>query len=136
MNQPWVYMCSPSRPSLPPPSPSHPSGSSQRTSPEHPVSCIEPRLAICFTYDNIHVSVLFSQILPPLRSPTESKSLFFTCAIEKESTFMNSNFKSPPLFWKGVTSFHSPLAFHLLFATRSPGVSPTQSPGVTQVYLG
>ena len=29
---------------LPPPSPSHPSGSSQCTSPEHPVSCIEPNL--------------------------------------------------------------------------------------------
>ena len=27
---------------LPPPSPYHPSGSSQRTSPEHPVSCIKP----------------------------------------------------------------------------------------------
>ena len=32
----------------PPPSPSHPSGSSQCTSPEHPVSCIEPGLAILF----------------------------------------------------------------------------------------
>ena len=42
------------------------------------VSCIEPGLAICFTYDNIHVSMLFSQIIPPLLSPTESKSLFFT----------------------------------------------------------
>ena len=35
MNQPWVYMCSPSWIPLPPPSPSHPSGSSQCTSPEH-----------------------------------------------------------------------------------------------------
>ena len=40
MNQPWVYMCPPSRTHLPPPSPSHPSVSSQCTSPEHPVSCI------------------------------------------------------------------------------------------------
>ena len=46
--------------------------------PEHPVSCIEPGLAICFTYDNIHVSMLFSQIIPPSPSPTESKSLFYT----------------------------------------------------------
>ena len=37
MNQPWVYMCSLSWTSLPPPSPSHPSGSTQCTSPEHPV---------------------------------------------------------------------------------------------------
>ena len=54
---------------LPPPSPSHPSGSSQCTSPEHPVSCIEPGLEIYFTYDNIHGSVLFSQIIPPSPSP-------------------------------------------------------------------
>ena len=40
------------------------------TSSEHPVSCIEPGLAICFTYDNIHVLMLFSQIIPPLPSPT------------------------------------------------------------------
>ena len=39
MNQLWVYMCSPSLSPLPPPSLSHPSGSSQCTSPEHPVSC-------------------------------------------------------------------------------------------------
>ena len=57
--------------------PPHLSGSSQCTSPEHPDSCIEPGLEICFTYGNIHVSMLFSQIIPPLSSPTESKSLFF-----------------------------------------------------------
>ena len=78
MNQPWVYMCSPSRTPLSPPSPSQPSGSSQCTSPEHPVSCIEPGLAIYFTYDNMHVSMLFSQIIPSSPSPTESKRLFFT----------------------------------------------------------
>ena len=61
-----------------PPSPYHPSGSSQCTSTEHPVSCIEPGLAICFTYDNIHVSMPFSQIIPPSPSPTESKRLFYT----------------------------------------------------------
>ena len=78
MNQPWVYMCShPEPPSYFPPQ-FHPSGSSQCTSPEHPVSCIELGLAIYFTYDNIHVSMLFSQIIPPLPSPTESNSLFFT----------------------------------------------------------
>ena len=63
---------------LPPPFPNHPSGSSQCTSPEHPVSCIEPRLAVHFTYDIIHVSMLFSQIIPPSPSPTESKRLFYT----------------------------------------------------------
>ena len=78
MNLQWVYMCSPSL--NPPPTfpPSHPCGSFQCTSPEHPVSCIEPGLAICFTYDNLHVSIMFSHIIPPLPSPTESKRLFYT----------------------------------------------------------
>ena len=35
MNQPWIYMCSPSWSPPPPPSSAHPSGSSQCTSPEH-----------------------------------------------------------------------------------------------------
>ena len=48
MDPPWVYMCSPSWTPLPTPSPSHPSGSSPYTSPEHPVSCIEPGLESCF----------------------------------------------------------------------------------------
>ena len=55
-----------------------PPGSSQCTSPEHPVSCIKPGLAIRFTYDNLHVSMLFSHIIPPLPSLTESKILFYT----------------------------------------------------------
>ena len=63
---------------LPPPSTYHPSGSSQCTSPEHPVSCIKPGLAIHFLYDIIHVSMPFSQIIPPSPTPTESKKLFYT----------------------------------------------------------
>ena len=73
LNPPWVYMCSPSWSPLPPPSPSQPSGSSHCTSPEHPVSCIKPGLEIHFTYDNLHVSMPFSHIIPPSPSPTESK---------------------------------------------------------------
>ena len=67
----------PSWPSLLLPFPSHPSGSSQCTSPEHLVSCIKPVLAIYFTYDNICVSMLFSQIIPPFPSATVSK----TCSL-------------------------------------------------------
>ena len=63
---------------LSPPSPYHFSGSSKCTSLKHPVSCIKPRLAIHFLYDSIHVSMPFSQIIPPLPSPTESKRLFYT----------------------------------------------------------
>ena len=79
----WIrhrYTCVPHpKPSslLPPPSPYHPSGSSQCTSPKHPVSCIEPGPAYCFIY-YIHVSKPFSQIIPPSPSPTESKKLFCT----------------------------------------------------------
>ena len=77
MNQPWVYV-SPILNRFPPPSPSHLSGLSQCTGFECPVSCIKLGLAICFTYGNIHVSMLFSQIIPPSPSPTESESLFYT----------------------------------------------------------
>ena len=78
MNLPRVYMSSQSWTPLPHPSPYHLSGSSQCTSPKHPVSCIEHRLAIRFLHDSIHVSVPFSQIIPPSPSPSESKSLFYT----------------------------------------------------------
>ena len=60
-----------------PPSLYHPSGSSQCTSPKHPVSCIKPGLAFSFLYDIIHASMPLSQIIPPSPSPTESKRLFY-----------------------------------------------------------
>ena len=70
-------MCSPSWTLLPPPSPFHPSGLSQCTSPKHPVSCIEPGLATHLIHDILHVSMPFSQIFPPSPSPTESIRLFY-----------------------------------------------------------
>ena len=78
MNTPRVCTCSLSWTPLPLPSSYHPSGSSQCTSPEHPESWIKPGLAIRFLYDIIHVSMPFSQIIPPSPCPTESKSLFYT----------------------------------------------------------
>ena len=67
-----------------PASPSHPSELPQCTSPEHPVPCIEPGLVIYFTYDNIYVSMVFSQIIPLSPSNTTVKSyvsghFFFFC---------------------------------------------------------
>ena len=76
-NQPWVCMCPPSWNPLPFPSPFHPSGLPQYTGFECPVLRIELGLVIYFTRSNIHVSMLFSQIILLLPSPTESKSLFF-----------------------------------------------------------
>ena len=80
MNQPWVHTCplilNPA--SLPLPSPPHLSGLSQSTGFEGPASYVELALVIYFTYGNIHVSVLFPQIIPPLPFPTEFKSLSFT----------------------------------------------------------
>ena len=53
MNLPWVYTCSPSWTPLPHPSLYHPSGSSQCTSPKHPVSCIEPGQALILNFFNL-----------------------------------------------------------------------------------
>ena len=77
MNLPLVYMCSQSWNPLPPPSPYHPSGSSQCTSPKHLVSCIESGLAIHFLYDIIHVSMPFSQIIPPAHRV--QKTVLYIC---------------------------------------------------------
>ena len=73
MNPPQVYMSSQPWTPLPPPSPYHLSGSSQCTSPEHPVSCIEHRLAIRFLHDSIHVSMPSPKSSHPLPLPQTPK---------------------------------------------------------------
>ena len=74
MNPPWVYTSSQSWIPLPPSTPYHLSGSSPCTSPKHPVSCIKHRVELCFLHDSIHVSMPFSQIIPPSPSPSPSES--------------------------------------------------------------
>ena len=103
---------------LPPPSASHPSGSSQCTSLEHPFSCIKPGLAIYFTYD-IHVSMLFSQIIPTSPSPTESKSLFFT-SVSHLFLISSASARSTPFlsFIEPIFSWNAPLG-SLIFLKRS-----------------
>ena len=51
MNQPRMYMSSPSWTTLPPPTPYYLPGSSPCTSPKHSVSCIKHRLAIRFLHN-------------------------------------------------------------------------------------
>ena len=77
-NLPRVCTCPQSWIPPSPPSPYYLSGSSHCTSPKHPVSCIKPRLVISFLYDIVHVSMSFSQIIPPSPSPTEPERLFYT----------------------------------------------------------
>ena len=84
----------------PAPSPYHLFGSSQCTIPKHPVSCIEPRQAIHFLHDIIHVSIPFSQIIPPsppLPLPQSQKVCFihlclFCCLTSRVivTIFLNS----------------------------------------------
>ena len=95
MHPPRVYTCSPSWTPLPPPSPYHPSGSSQCTSPKLPVSCIKPGLAICFLYDIIHVLMPFSQIIPHLPLPQSPKDctihLCLFCCLAYRVVISNSS---------------------------------------------
>ena len=81
MNQPQVYM----HPPILNPSPTSLPTSSLWVVPEPsfecPASCIKRALVIYFTYGNIHVSMLFSQIILPLPSLTELESLFFTSCV-------------------------------------------------------
>ena len=76
MNPPWVYTCPQSWTPLLPPSPCHLSGSSQCTSPKHPVPCIEPRVVICFLYDIIQVSPLWLQSVSQFSHSVVSDSLW------------------------------------------------------------
>ena len=107
MNPPQVYTCSPSL--LPPPSPYHPSGSSQCTSPKHPVSCIEPGLVTHFIYDIIHISPMFIAALfiitrtwkqPRCPSADEwIRKLWYIYTMEYYSAIKKNTFESLRMRW-------------------------------------
>ena len=78
MNQTCVYV-SPSWTPFLPPSPSHPSGSSQCTSPEHPASCIELALASA-SHMVIYMFQCYSFKHPTLAfSHRVQQSVLYTC---------------------------------------------------------
>ena len=73
-----VHVFSVLRP-LPPPSPYHPSGLSQCTSPKHPVSCIEPGLAI-LSYTILNMFQYHSPNHPTLSlSHRVQKTILYIC---------------------------------------------------------
>ena len=79
MNPPQVYMCSRSWTPLPPPSPYHPSGSSQCISPKHPVSCIEPGLVTHFIYDSVQFQCHSPKSSPHSLSHRVQKTVLYIC---------------------------------------------------------
>ena len=72
------------------------------------VSCIQPGLAICFTLDNIHVSVLFSQIIPPPCCDFKSWLWFFSLIWNQAYIYLPKiNFKG----WKYKPEKNSKFAY-------------------------
>ena len=120
------------------------------------VSCIQPGLVICFTLDNIPVSMLFSWNIPPSPSPTEFKRLLNQISLKNESSFQsvssvtqscltlcNPMNRSTP----GLPVHHQLLEFtqthvhqvgdanrpsHPLLSPSSPAPNPTQHQGLFQ----
>ena len=94
MNQPWVYMCSLSWTPIPPLTSSHPSGSSQCTSHEHPFSCIEPGLVICFTYD------LLAILIPACASSSPAFHMIHSAYKLNKQGDNIQPWRTPFLIWK------------------------------------
>ena len=106
MNQPWIYMCSPSQSPLLPPSPSHLSGSSQCTSPEHLSHAsnlgwwsVSPLIVYLFQCCSLRTS--HPCLLPQnLKVCCEHLCLFFCFAYRVIITiFLNSIYMHCILYW-------------------------------------
>ena len=85
MNQPWVYMCLPTWILLAPPSPSHPSGVSQCTGFECPVSCIElGHMVIIYMFQCYSLKSSHPRLLPQSPKVCSLYLCLFCClALEK-----------------------------------------------------
>ena len=89
------------------------------------VSCIQPGLVICFTLDNIHVSMLFSWNIPP--SPSSAESFLI---LEGNKSFYQNMLSK----WKKVSRLvmSNSLWPHGL---NNPWNSPGQDTGVGSLSL-
>ena len=84
------------------------------------VSCIQPGLAICFTLDNIHVSMVFSQIIPP--SPSLVEMLYFLFkSIHKNSIIRMTQLIIMKLFRNNCVNQQLPQNTRILFYSRDFG---------------
>ena len=125
MNQPWIYMCSPSRSPLPPPSPSHPSGSSQCTSPDHlshasnlgwSISPLIVYLFQCYSLRtshprllpqspkvcSVHLCLFFCFAYRQPRRPSADewiRKLWYICTMEYYSAIKRNTFESVLMRW-------------------------------------
>ena len=112
MNPPRVYMQSQTWTPLPPPSPYHPSGLSQCTSPKNPVSCIEPGLAIRFIYDIIRRVICTPMFIAALfiiartwkqpRCPSADEWIrkrWYIYTMEYYSAIQKNTFESVLMWW-------------------------------------
>ena len=94
MNPPWVYMSSQSWIPLPPPSPYHLSGSSEGTSPKHPVkpSFFKKELV------RVYLDTTDKKIC---------KTQFFTWAKDLHQHFTKENIRRESITWKDASRYYS-----------------------------
>ena len=120
MNPPQVYMCSPSRTLLPPPSPYHPSGPSQCTSPKHLASCIEPGLVSSFNHLQVKYMLSHSAMSNSLKPPDRLLRLwnFLGKDIGVGCHFLLQDLPQPGIKHK---PFVSPALVGGFFTTEPPG---------------